>query len=89
MISIELTPDIEKQFAEIVYNNYDGDVQRTITALLKLHKKYGWKEQLVQDVESVRAEVRKKGGIRAESIDNAIKKYRKSIAGDGYLTCRD
>ncbi len=82
MISIELSPDIEKQFAEIVCNSYDGDVQRAINALIKLHKKYGWKEQLAQDVGSVRAEVRKKGGIRAESIDNAIKKYRKSIGGD-------
>ncbi len=82
MISIELSPNIEKQFTQVVYGNYDGDLQKTITALLKLHKKYGWKEQLLQDVKSVRDEVLRKGGIKAESVDNAIKKYRKSIAGD-------
>ncbi len=82
MISIEVSPDIEKQFAEIVCDSYGGDVQKTFSALLRLHKKYGWKEQLMRDVESVRAEVRRKGCIGEQSVDSAIKKYRKSIVGD-------
>ncbi len=47
--------------------------------MLKLHDKYGWKEQLREDVEAVRAEVRKKGGINSLTIDNAVKRYRKTI----------
>ncbi len=78
MISIELSPDIEKQFTEVVRDSYDGNSQDAIVTLLKRHRKYGWKEQLRQNVDSVRAEVRRKGGIRSEHIENAIKKYRKT-----------
>lgn len=84
MISIELSPDIEKQFSEIVYNNFGGDVQKTVVALIQLHKKYGWKEQLLRDVKSVRDEVLRKNSINKLSIDDAIKKYRKTITTDGY-----
>ncbi|VFN05521.1 MAG: hypothetical protein BECKG1743D_GA0114223_111003 [Candidatus Kentron sp. G] len=80
MISTELSPNAEKQFTEVVYNDYDGDSQRAIVTLLELHRKYGWKEQFSNDVESVRAEVRRRGGISSKSIDKAIKAYRKSIA---------
>jgi hypothetical protein len=48
MISIELSPDIEKQFSEIVRDSYGGNSQTAIVTLLKLHRKYGWKEQLTQ-----------------------------------------
>jgi RNA-splicing ligase RtcB len=78
MISIELSPDIEKQFNEIVRDVYGGNSQNAIVTLLKLHRKYGWKEQLRQNVESVRAEVHRKGGVRSEDIENAIKRYRKT-----------
>ena len=78
MISIELSPDVEKQFNEIVRDSYGGDSQHAIVTLLKLHSKYGWKEQLRQNVESVRAEVNRKGGVSSEDIDNAIKRYRKT-----------
>ncbi|HAO20807.1 MAG TPA: hypothetical protein DCQ37_10305 [Desulfobacteraceae bacterium] len=79
MVSIELSPIVEKNFLEVVHSTYNGDIQQAITALLNLHKKYGWKEQLRADVDSVRTEVRKRGGIRAESVDNAIEKYRSNI----------
>ena len=78
MISIELSPDVEKQFNEIVRDSYGGDSQHAIVTLLKLHRKYGWKEQLRQNVESVRAEVYRKNGVSSEDIDNAIKRYRKT-----------
>ncbi len=81
MIAIELPEDIEKHFNDVVQNNYNGNVKTAITSLLKLHKKYRWKEQLIEDVESIRAEVRRKGGISSKNIDQAIKKYRKSING--------
>ena len=82
MISIELSPAVEKQFLNVVQNNYHGDLQTAISGLLKLHAKYGWKEQLRRDVNSVRYEVRRKGGITSEAIDNAINRYRKSINFD-------
>jgi len=47
--------------------------------LLRLHDKYGWKEQLREDVEAIRAEVRRKRGITSQAIDDAINTYRKTI----------
>lgn len=82
MISIELSPEIEKRFTDIVHESFDGDLQKAIKSLIELHKKYGWKEQLIQDVKSVRSEVARQGGISEKTVDNSIKKYRKSIAGD-------
>ena len=78
MISIELTPEIERQFLGLVRDGYDGDLQNAIVTLLRLHQKYGWKEQLRQNVDSVRIEVRRWGGVSSEDIDNAIKRYRKT-----------
>ena len=46
--------------------------------VLKLHEKYGWKEQLHEDVKSIRAEVRRQGGIKEKAIDDVIARYRKS-----------
>nr|VFJ43188.1 MAG: hypothetical protein BECKFW1821A_GA0114235_100323 [Candidatus Kentron sp. FW]VFJ60405.1 MAG: hypothetical protein BECKFW1821B_GA0114236_105615 [Candidatus Kentron sp. FW] len=48
----------------------------------ELRQEYDWKKRLREDVNSVRAEVQRRGGIKAELIDDAIKRYRKSIAGD-------
>ena len=78
MISIELSPDIERQFLGVIRDSYDGNSQNAIVTLLRLHRRYGWKEQLRQNVDSVRAEVRRRGGISSEDIDNAIKRYRKT-----------
>lgn len=80
MISIELPAEVEKHFIDIVENSYDGSVQSAITSLLKLHDKYRWKEQLIEDVESIRSEVHRRGGISSKDIDQAIKKYRKNLA---------
>lgn len=79
MISIDLPRVLEKHFWEIVREDYNGDLQAAITAFLRLHEKFGWKEQLREDVESIRSEVRQKGGIKAKTIDDAIKRYRKNI----------
>jgi len=46
-------------------------------ALQELHDRYGWKEQLQKDVDSIRAEVRRSGGIGMEKVDQAVKRYRK------------
>jgi hypothetical protein len=78
MISIELSPDIERQFLGVIRDSYDGNPQNAIVTLLRLHQRYGWKEQLRQNMDSVRAEVRRRGGVSSEDIDNAIKRYRKT-----------
>lgn len=79
MISIDLPTTLEKHFREIVQDSYGGNLQAAIAAFLKLHQKYGWKEQLLEDVNSIRSEVRRTGGIKAEAIDHAIKRYRNAI----------
>jgi len=79
MLSVELPKPIEKQLREVVQKNYRGDLQVAIVAFLKLQQKYGWKEQFLKDVEAIREEVRQRGGIKAKAIDDAVKKYRKSI----------
>jgi hypothetical protein len=43
----------------------------------------GWKEQLFKDVRSIRSEVRRKGGIKAKTIDDAVRRYRKTIGASG------
>jgi hypothetical protein len=50
-----------------------------MVAFLKLHEKYGWKEQLRTDVKSIRAEVHRQGGIKEETIEDAINRYRQSL----------
>ena len=79
MLSIDLPADIEKHLRDVVQDSYNGNLQAAISSFLKLHEKYGWKEQLLEDVESIRSEVRRKGGIRLKEIDNAIKRYRKNM----------
>ena len=79
MLSIELPSDIERKLNNVVQDSYDGNLQYAIISFLKLHEKYGWKEQLLHDVESIRSEVRRKGGIKSKEIDDAIKKYRNNI----------
>jgi hypothetical protein len=79
MIALNLPSSLEKHFREVVRESYNGNLQVAIAAFLQLHDKYGWKEQLRQDVQSVRGEVRRRGGIKAQAIDTAIQKYRHSL----------
>ena len=79
MLSVELPKTIEKQLRDVVQSSYQGDLKIAILAFLHLHEKYGWKEQLLKDVQSIRSEVRRKGGIKAKTIDAAVKRYRRSM----------
>ena len=83
MLSVELPKRVEKKLWNVVQSSYQGDMKVAILAFLKLHEKYGWKEQLLEDVQSIRTEVRRKGGIKAKTIDDAIKRYRKSVGASG------
>ncbi len=78
MLSLELSKEVEQHFREVVQKSYQGNIQVAIASLLELHDKYAWKEQLREDIETIRNEVRKKGGIKAQTIDNAITRYRKN-----------
>jgi flavodoxin len=79
MLSVKLPKTLEKQLRRVVQKNYQGDLQIAIVAFLKLHEKYGWKEQFLKDVEAIREEVRRRGGIKAKTIDDAVKRYRRSM----------
>jgi hypothetical protein len=81
MLSINLQADIENRFINVVQENYNGNWQNAITSFLKLQEKYGWKEQLLEDVTLIRAEVCRKGGISSATIFDAIQKYRNNYGG--------
>lgn len=80
MLSVELPKTVEKQLREVVRDSYQGDLSIAMLAFLRLHQKYGWKEQLHDDVRSVRAEVRRKGGVKAKTIEAAIKRHRRNTS---------
>ena len=83
MIAMELSKPLEKHLRNVIQENYQGDMQVAIKVFLQLHEKYGWKEQLLADVKSVRSEVRRRGGIKQKKINDAIKKYRKGAGATG------
>jgi hypothetical protein len=76
MITLDLPEDLEKHFRDVVQDKYHGDLQAAVIAFLQFHEKYEWKEQFVRDVESIREEVRRKGGITEKVIQDAVRKYR-------------
>jgi flavodoxin len=76
MITLDLPETLEKHFWDVVRDSYHGDLQTAMAAFLRLHDKYGWKEQFLKDVKSVREEVRRKGGIQEKTIEDVVKKYR-------------
>jgi hypothetical protein len=76
MITLDLPETLEKYFWNVVRDNYNGDVQAAMSTLLNLHEKHGWKEQFVKDIQSVRAEVQRRGGIKEKTIEEGVKRYR-------------
>jgi hypothetical protein len=83
MISIDLPATLEKRFWNVVRDSYDGDLQTAMQAFLKLHEKYGWKEEFLEDVESLREDMRRRGGIKEETIEDAVQKYRSNLGASG------
>ena len=80
MVSIDLSPLLEKRLQTVVQENYQGDLQAAISAFLTLHEKYGWKDQLQQDVAAIRRAARHQGGITEKKITDAIKRHRTQVA---------
>ncbi len=83
MIEINLPTSVEKHFWQIVLDDYSGDVLAAMEVLLRLYDQHGWKERLHDDVESIRSEVRRKGGVSSNDINSAIEKYRKGQHSTG------
>ncbi|MCB0063364.1 MAG: hypothetical protein KDE19_14685 [Caldilineaceae bacterium] len=79
MLSLELPPLLEQKFKKVVQDSYQGDSQAAISALLQLHAKYGWKEQLNQDVTVIRKKVHQSGGVSEQAIEDAIQRYREQL----------
>ena len=79
MITLDLPESLEKHFWNVVQDSYHGDLQAAVTTFLKLHEKYGWKEQFAKDIQSIREEVQRKGGIKEKTIEDTIKRYRETI----------
>jgi hypothetical protein len=77
MLSIEIPVKLEKQFWHVVQDSYQGDIQKALMTFLYLHEKYGAKEQLLRDVQAVRSEVKKRGGITQKKIAETVHRYRK------------
>ena len=79
MLALDLPRELEDHFREVVRDRYDGNLTAAIATFLKLHDQPGWKEQLRQDVLTVRREVQRNGSIDATVIDKTIAKYRRAI----------
>ena len=76
MITLNLPETLEKHFWHVVRGSYHGDVHAAVAALLNLHEKYGWKEQFVKDIQAIREEVHRTGGIKERAIEESVKRYR-------------
>jgi flavodoxin len=76
MITLDLPEVLEKHFWDVVRDSYHGDLQIAMAAFLRLHDKYGWKEQFLKDVKSIREEMRRQGGIKEKTIEDTVKRYR-------------
>ena len=76
MITLNLPETLEKHFWHVVLDNYHGDLQAAVIAFLQLHEKYGWKEQFVKDIQAIREEVHRTGGIKERAIEESVKRYR-------------
>ena len=76
MLALELPEEVEQRFHEVVRTQYHGNVKEAMISLLQLYDRYGWKIQFRDDVESIRTEVRRQGGISEDAIDEAISTYR-------------
>lgn len=77
MLSVKLPASLEHDVRTVVQERYDGDWQAAMQAFLRLQEHYGWKDQLRQDVTTIRQAVRRRGGITQQTIDDTITRYRK------------
>ena len=79
MLLTDLPPTLRRRLKTVIHESYHDDLQTAISAFLVLHEKYGWKEQLRQDVGAIRAEVKRRGGTTEKAIDAAIKHHREQV----------
>lgn len=77
MLSISLPETLEQDVQTIVQEDYDGDWQAALRDFIRLHEKYGWKNQLIEDVKTIRQSVRQQGGISQTTLDETVMRYRR------------
>ena len=85
MITLEIQPQLEKDFRAIVQKFYNGDECAAINEAVKLfiEESMTWEERFDGALESVRERVDAKGGISDEEIEQAIQRARQRKRAEG------
>ena len=74
MISLDLPTDVERHLNEVVKKSYHGNLLTAMTAFLRLHEKYGWKEQL-REIDEAYAQLT--GNLSDQDRDDLAKQAAK------------
>ncbi len=85
MITVEIQPQLEKDFRAIVQKFYNGDECAAINEAVKLfiEENMTWEEKFDEALEAVRERVDAKGGISDEEIEQAIQRVRQRKRAEG------
>ena len=83
MITVDIQPQLEKDFKEIVQEFYNGDGSAAINEAIKIfiqrgkEKNMTWQQRFDQVVNRIRNQVEASGGITEEEIEAAIRRVRR------------
>ena len=89
MLTVEIQPQLEKDFRAIVQKFYNGDecaaINEAVKIFIKREKKRNmtWEERFDAALEAVRKRVDAKGGISDEEIEQAIQRVRQRKRAEG------
>jgi Arc/MetJ-type ribon-helix-helix transcriptional regulator len=89
MITVEIQPQLEKDFKEIVQKFYNGDECAAINEAVKLfverekRKNMTWEKRFDAALETVRERVDARGGISDEEIEQAVQRVRQRKRAKG------
>lgn len=78
MLTIDTKLQVEKDFKEIVDQNFNGDTTQALISFIEYMraKDLSWEEKFQFHLNRLRQTVKKMGGITDNQIDTAIKRYR-------------
>ena len=83
MITVDIQPQLEKDFKEIVQEFYNGDESAAINEAIKVfiqkekEKNISWQQRFDRVVNRIRNQVEVSGGIKEEEIETAIRRVRR------------
>lgn len=83
MITVDIQPQLEKDFKEIVQEFYNGDGSAAINEAIKIfiqrekEKNMTWHQRFARIVGKIRNQVEASGGITEEEIESAIRRVRR------------